>query len=387
MTFNIWGAPFHFAKHRTMRMGAIAGHVMQDPPHVLALQEAYLEENRAILTSTLGNIYPYQHYFSSGVLGSGLFILSQYAIVDAAFLRFRLGGRSEDVTHGDYYVGKGIGMVRLDTPDGLLDVYNLHPHAQYIELDDNEYAIFTDSNLYEAARFIHAHSPHAPAIICGDMNTRPNQNGYALLTSLAKLRDTHSELYPDEVAVTYSPQNPYVKAELPQRLDYIFARDGETQRIVLEQSAITMTDLLQDGEALTFSDHYAVELAFRIENGAPIRPDMGVEGAAALQTLHELLKATYTQTLIDQNKFTDRAFIGAAAGGDLLLFGNMLQKRLPLGGFIRWGIIMTAFVFSLSNFVHVRFNLAARKQTLNALIQEIEQQLRAKRLFNGDTWD
>src|SRR5688500_12922252 len=105
LTLNIWGVPY--AKHRLARLKLIADKVLELSPDILCFQEVYLPRCPKILIDQLKVQYPYSHHFSSGLVGSGLLTLSKYPIVDAAFHRFRMGGKPLRLEHGDYYAGKG----------------------------------------------------------------------------------------------------------------------------------------------------------------------------------------------------------------------------------------------------------------------------------------
>src|SRR5690606_3187198 len=188
------------------------------------------------------------HYFPSALVGSGLLTMSKYPITDAHFHKFRMQGKPEDILHGDYYAGKGVGLTRIDTPQGLIDVYNCHTHAQYNPDNDNEYALYTETNLYEVARFIDSHSGASPVILCGDLNTRPNQEGYKIITQLGALVDTFHELHIQH-PITSAKDNPYTQSD-NQCLDYVLVRNASVQSIDL-----VMTENLS-GDILAYSDHY-----------------------------------------------------------------------------------------------------------------------------------
>ena len=235
MTFNVWGAPY--AKHREARMYAIGEKIQALSPDIVLCQEVFLLENRRILMDSLRRSgYIHQHYFASGMLGSGLLTASRYPIIDVAFCRFRMGGKPFDFQHGDYYAGKGIGLTRIQTPVSVIDIYNCHPHAQYVESPGNEYEVYTNSNLYEAIKFIEAYSADKPIIFAGDMNVRPDQSGYKLITDLGTFNDAYAQLHADE-GYTFAKDNPYVQSN-NQRLDYIFVRNG----LIAQRVDITMKD-------------------------------------------------------------------------------------------------------------------------------------------------
>ncbi|MCA9915689.1 MAG: endonuclease/exonuclease/phosphatase family protein, partial [Anaerolineae bacterium] len=249
LTLNTWGSPY--AEQRSERTIALGEVLKLIDPDIILLQEVYLPTHRRSITGILEEHWKYRHHFASSVLGSGLFTVSRYPIVDASFQRFRLGGKPERLRQGDYYAGKGIGLTRIQTPDGLLDVYNCHTHAQYEEDDDNEYAIFNETNLYEAARFIYTNSPENPVVVAGDLNSQPHQLGYETLTELTGLVDAYEQVNHNH-AITYSRSNPYVTNMHDQSLDYILVRD-----ISVEKAELTLTETIP-GVIPAYSDHYGI---------------------------------------------------------------------------------------------------------------------------------
>ena len=77
------------------------------------------------------------HFLSSGVIGTGLMLLSRHPIVDSAFHRFSLNGFMPAVWLGDGAAAKGVAMAALRAPNGLrANVYTSHYHAEYDRKDD-----------------------------------------------------------------------------------------------------------------------------------------------------------------------------------------------------------------------------------------------------------
>jgi hypothetical protein len=53
--------------------------------------------------------------------------MSRFPILSSTYLKFTLAGKPLKIFQGDYYVGKGAGVVCIDHPDiGLVDVYTTH---------------------------------------------------------------------------------------------------------------------------------------------------------------------------------------------------------------------------------------------------------------------
>ena len=51
--------------------------------------------------------------------------------LQAHFHGYAVAGDPSKLTHGDYYAGKGVGHAVLQTPAGLLSVFNTHLCANY----------------------------------------------------------------------------------------------------------------------------------------------------------------------------------------------------------------------------------------------------------------
>lgn len=363
LSLNIWGAPY--AKDRAARLGAITDEIKRLNPDVIVLQEVFLPGQRQHFIEALAPIYNYSHYFYSGVIGSGLLTLSRYPIVDAIFHRFRLGGKPERLQHGDYFAGKGIGLTRIDAPEGLYNVFNSHTHAQYQEQDTDEYAIFTDSNLYEAARFINAYADDNPTILCGDLNTQPDQTGYRIITTLANLADAYLEQHAAH-PVTFSAQNPYTGHD-DQCLDYILLRNAQSSTITR-----CMTEHFT-GAYLAYSDHYG--LLADVQPAAPISTTPDAQ--PVLAALQQRLSLALAEIEGEQITYLERAAI--AAGGTIdvtFLLRPILRRIVPARSarFQRW-IIIVLLLFAGGQLLHTGINLRARRNVLQALHDEITTQL------------
>lgn len=378
LTLNTWGAPY--ARQRKARFLAMSEQFKALSPDIILLQEVYLPTSKRLLLEQLSTHYPYHHDFASSLLGSGLLTLSRYPIVDAAFHRFRLGGKAERLQHGDFYVGKGIGLVRLQTPDGLLDVYNAHTHAQYDSSPDNEYAAFNETNLYEAARFVWAQSGDNPVLLCGDLNTQPHQPGYSIITQLGRLHDAYLTVH-GRSDVTFSPENPYMDALHGECLDYVLLR-----KLTARSIEIALTDALS-GEALAYSDHYAL-LAEIDMTPAPAPAEHNANLGRIMEKL--LQRVTIAAAEAESRQFGrwERAALGVSS----LLDGNLAinffaPRHSGLRRFLRRLLLVGALSFAAYHALHGALTLQARRNAIAALEQELRVQVAAKRLFDGRTWD
>lgn len=289
-TLNTWCPPY--AQHRAERAHAISREVLRLAPDVVCLQEMFLSEPRQIVMTALASAYPHQRYFDSGWIGSGLVIASRLPIVHSAFERYQMGGKPEDIGHGDFYAGKGIGMIRVRYGDAEIDIYNTHTHAQYELANDNEYAFFNLSNLWQAVHFVRRTSGSRRHILVGDLNTRPDQLGYRVMRHVLPLQDAFTTLHPDSAGYTFHASNPYVSSS-DQRLDYMLHSDGLTPTYC----TVVSSHIAVDG-ALALSDHDALLGRFEVipQVGVPLAPDDSLTSASVALALREL-KLTDNQEL------------------------------------------------------------------------------------------
>ncbi|MDQ7024771.1 MAG: endonuclease/exonuclease/phosphatase family protein [Anaerolineae bacterium] len=373
LTLNIWGVPY--AKHRAVRFRQIAEKSIEVAPDVLCFQEVYLPRTPKIMIDHLKADYPYTHHFTSSVIGSGLLTLSKYPIVDAAFHRFRMSGKL--FRKGDYYAGKGIGLVRIQMPDGLVDVYNCHTHAQYEAHNDNEDAIYTNTNLYEAVRFIHTNSGNNPAVLCGDLNTRPDQLGYRILLQLGNLSDSyyhHHNKYP----ITYSSDNPYTH-DFNQCLDYVMLRNSSIRSIELVMNQPISADK-------AYSDHYGLlaEIDTQQQSSQPSKPDI----EAVMQSLLQEVKLALIKTENEQLTHTGHAILGFSTLIDGNLLANFIGRYFkPLAKILRLLVNVGGFGYGIYSLLQAGVNLQSRRATLQAIYDELKHQIDSRCLFDAREWE
>ena len=364
LSLNIWGPPQ--AKHRSERIATIAEEVKRLNPDVLCFQEVYLEGNKADLIGRLKESWPHYHYFASAMLGSGLLTMSRYPITEAVFHRFRMGGKPERLNHGDYFVGKGIGLCRIAFEGKTLDVYNIHPHAQYeVDNNDNEYAVYNEASLYEAVRFVNANSGDKPLVFCGDFNTRPDQTGYQIIMGLGDFLDSYKARH-GKHDITFSANNPYVK-EPDQTLDYVMLRG-----LGIKEIKLVCTGALSNG-ALAYSDHHGLLAELDFEQNPEI---LQIDIRPALQVLYKRIILALAETEGQQGEGITKAVLGFSTifdAGFLIGWAGKLNKRF--GDFLRCLIYLGVIGYAGYQVLHAGVNLQARKRTLEALEQEVKKQL------------
>ncbi len=186
VTFNVQ-ALWVVGPKRPERMRGIAAKMAELDPDVAGFQEAFVPEDRDLLTSELTRQTRLQHhhYFRSATVGSGLLVSSAFPIEEAFFHRYTASNPWYKVWEGDWWAGKGVGLCRLALPDGgHIDFYNTHAQAAYL----TGYTEVRVQQMTELARFINeSRTGTAPAFLVGDMNCGKNRIDYAAVIDGAGL--------------------------------------------------------------------------------------------------------------------------------------------------------------------------------------------------------
>lgn len=364
LTWNIWGTPY--ASDRLPRAQAITTRLLHESPDIILLQEAFLPEMRDVIIRALADNYQH-HYYAAGLLGSGLLTLSKFPIRKVGFQRFRLGGIPEDVRSGDYFVGKGVGYALISTPDGDVALYNTHPHAQYSLQNDNRFALYTDTNLYEAVTFIERTSQDLPIIFGGDLNTRPTQFGYQLVASMFQNAYLEKHIRAD---VTFSADNPYVSIR-SQTLDYLFTAGFEVEDIHV------CPEWQQADELPALSDHHPVLATLNIAETPGVSAQRNTAYRLLLRELHERLNDALMDLDLQRNSHFNRATIALLTAIDFeLITGRLIRRWLGGGRWLRWFTSIPLTIFGIGSLLQATVNLRTRRNTMIAIRDEIAVTLR-----------
>lgn len=368
LTLNSWGIPY--TADYPLRAQALAATLARSDYDIVCLQEVWTRSGMHLLTRAArsGGLVHAQH-FPSGVMGSGLLTLSRYPIIDADFYRYRLGGTVETIWHGDYIAGKGVGLTRIQTPAGTVDVYNTHAIAQYHPDAIDTYRAHRAAQLYEATRYIGAETTTNPVIFCGDFNVRPDHLGYAVVCTLLGLQDTWSALYPDTPGPTIASDNPYNTHGTQERIDYIFTRSGQQTALRPLSAAVAMRHI--PGLEQTYSDHYGVAAQFDLCPADPTPPP----NADAVQATLQTLAATLSDGLATMNIRRQMNIARFLGGVGALVPAHLASHRLwpvlrplPVAAALAYTITrgMLAYIFNLDE-----------RNALRAVAGEVEVRLRA----------
>jgi len=175
VTWNVWGLHW-ITPRRSERLRKVAEEVARLRPDIVGFQEAFVEADRAELTQALQVVgLEHSRYFHSGLVGSGLLMVSRYPVLTEGFIRYAINGRPEALQHGDWWAGKGLSLCTLDLGEGRrLYLGNTHLHARYKE---NRYHA---TQLAQTAQLIpwvkKVRETGAPALWTGDWNNTPDSD-------------------------------------------------------------------------------------------------------------------------------------------------------------------------------------------------------------------
>jgi len=355
LTLNIWGLGLGLAPDRAFRVLELGKTFSAVDADVIALQEVWttLDREHLIKAGDAAGLH-YAHYFESGRSGSGLLTLSRYPIIDLGFYPFRSKGYP-DKWEGDFYAGKGVGVVRLDTPNGIVDVYNAHTQAQYIHDDTlDPYVATRTAALYEISRVMMRYSGDTPLIAMGDFNNKPNQLGYKLFVAMTGVTDVYPALHAD-AGYTYAPENPYIADDADyERLDYIFTRGFEP--VAAEVTLETIPSV----PYMAYSDHYGV-LA-ELDWGGQHRPNM----ADAIPYLHQFLDAMRSAHARNNTRILNHQLQAAAAALVGIVAVGSNAPRL-----LRIVVALLAFPAMIARFLTAFVVTPTENRIFNAMTAEV----------------
>lgn len=264
LTLNIWGIPY-VSKDRAIRVEAIGDVLASGNYDIVSLQEVWSDSDYQYLRKRVEGVLPFAHYFYSGVVGSGLALLSKYPIVSTFFHAWSVNGYVHRIQHGDWFGGKGVGFAKISVNDQLVHVYVAHLHAEYDRKCD-DYMAHRVIQAYDTAQFIESTRGRAVLqILAGDLNTEPGDLAYRVLLTNSMLVDSCDKKqfaaghlctnemaknsYTDPEAVKRSPQG--------KRIDYIMYRFGDNFEGRLLEHRLPLPERIP-GKQISYSDHEAV---------------------------------------------------------------------------------------------------------------------------------
>jgi sphingomyelin phosphodiesterase 2 len=373
LSFNCWGIPA-ITQDLDTRMVAIGQALGRMELDIAGLQEVVRPSDRErILAGASAGGLTYGHYYSSGMVGSGLLLLSRFPIEEVGYLPYRLNGRPQDLMRPDYYAGKGVGWARLRTPAGPVDSYNTHLIAEYLEFGPDVYHAHRVAQAFELARFIDSRSAGTPAVLTGDLNTPPGSLVYRICQSLARLHDSYAVANPGLPGYTVTPDNPYVGGGAPKRIDYVFFRNSPDQAWRVEASEVVLRQVAPPFQTLipAYSDHYGVASSLLLAQdpgGFPSGPEVVLNPPEVTHALDQGTAQAQAQKA--------RSGLGAVASltiASLLLLGRS-KTRLSRRRFLRVAALILALIcLPLAvAFLSMVLGLSGEVATLKEIRNEVE---------------
>jgi endonuclease/exonuclease/phosphatase family metal-dependent hydrolase len=255
LTYNAWDLAL-VSTDRAERIARIGPAIAELAPDVVAFQELWVDADAARVAAELARVgLVHTRRFPSGFVGSGLLIASRYPITESSFQRYTFGGKPQKPWHGDWYGGKGIGRVTVETPLGAVEFADTHLHASYD--DPDEYALVQLAEALEAADFLGVPGER-PLIFGGDLNVSSDTLPFRLLASRSGLSSI----------------------ERDPGIDWVLFRRGArvTVRVLETRKVLDAPVDVGGGRRVPLSDHEGVlavlELATAAAATVPCAPDL-----------------------------------------------------------------------------------------------------------------
>ncbi|RCI15719.1 hypothetical protein L249_3444 [Ophiocordyceps polyrhachis-furcata BCC 54312] len=307
LTLNCWGL-LHISSDRKQRLEEIGRQIgSAAEAHIVCLQECWVEADFEAIRQSTRQLLPHARLFRSGVLGSGLAILSRWPLEDSSMVRFPLNGRPTAFWRGDWYVGKGVAcaVLRLG-PRHLIHVLNTHKtHAPYATTNHSHHSSYACHRIAQAwhmSKLLRTATSTGNLVLAvGDFNMLPLSLPHRIITSRAPVNDAWRVLHPnsslgpsaaqppgalfnleengvtsDSIYNTWrwtknarnslragrpaAPIDPNAPDPRGKRLDYVFVSD--TKPWAVADAAVVLTEPHPE-LGVSLSDHFAVRVTLR----------------------------------------------------------------------------------------------------------------------------
>jgi len=169
VTFNV-ACGHLFTTNRAQRMAAIGWLLRQLDPDLVALQESFTRGDRQLMLAALvGSRLVHLADFPAGVVGNGLLTMSAFPIIERTFHRYRYSSPWFKIHQGDWWAGKGIGLIRVRVSEELvIDFYNTHTQP---DRGDPANRLVRERQLQELVAFLErSRGADTAAFVAGDLN-------------------------------------------------------------------------------------------------------------------------------------------------------------------------------------------------------------------------
>nr|XP_032804820.1 sphingomyelin phosphodiesterase 2 isoform X1 [Petromyzon marinus]XP_032804821.1 sphingomyelin phosphodiesterase 2 isoform X1 [Petromyzon marinus]XP_032804822.1 sphingomyelin phosphodiesterase 2 isoform X2 [Petromyzon marinus] len=343
LTLNCWGIRY-LSKQCSERYDLLQKRLLAEKYDIVMLQEVWSEKDYLQIKDSTRETYPHSHYFRSGVIGSGLCILSKHPLVDTLLFKYSVNGYPYMVNHGDWFGGKAVGLAVIDIGGITVNTYITHLHAEY-NREKDAYHPHRVLQAWELAQVIR-HTSHVANVVLlgGDLNMHPGDLGNRLLRSVAGLTDSYEKAQNYEGpqdGCTLLPQNCFTcKNELATfpngiRIDYILYK-GVAGFSMSCEAVHTTTGKSIDGQGLPLSDHESVTATLLIQIPDPklANPSPPAESSEEQEVLEEARAEVARGLRHAERRRTLSAQLGSLSGGLLLL-----QVVALVASTLRWMLI------------------------------------------------
>lgn len=347
LTLNIWGIPY-VSKDRTVRVEAIGDVLASGNYDIVSLQEVWSDSDYQYLKKRVEGVLPFAHYFYSGVVGSGLALLSKYPIVSAFFHAWSVNGYVHRIQHGDWFGGKGVGFSKIAVNDQLVHVYVAHLHAEY-DRNCDDYMAHRVIQAYDTAQFIESTRGKAVLqILAGDLNTEPGDLACRVLLTNSMLIDTCDKkmfaagnLGTNEIGTnSYTDPEAAKKSPHGKRIDYIMYRFGDNFEGRLLEHRLPLPERIP-GKQISYSDHEAVyaKIILKKATSSAIQHLMacgGGEGHGKCESSDQETILALRESIVICNESlkqleSHRRSYSLMAIGVIIVLLNMLELEAPYG--------------------------------------------------------
>jgi endonuclease/exonuclease/phosphatase family metal-dependent hydrolase len=268
LCLNLWTVPLQ-RKMVWARAEAAGLELAKRQYDLVLMQEVFTPGVRSTMLYHTGEGFfdRYQRVYTR--LNSGLFNLSKFEIVKTAFMPWTTCGGAQ------CFAKKGIFYLQIKMPNGeLVDVFNTHLQA-YTWYDNVRRLQLLQTKAYIESK----NDGSRPIILAGDFNIDFHTAEYGVFAEIfPNYVDTFEKMNPGVKGYTWDPYvNQWAAEDFldegdPERLDYIFVRDGQDYRWEIKSSQITFDKELpwygsgKNAKYIFASDHFGILTELELTN-------------------------------------------------------------------------------------------------------------------------
>lgn len=271
----------------TERAAEIASAISSDYELVVLQEIWHLRERNLVIAKAQQSGFHYYHYFNPAVgfpfpmgadsFGTGLLVLSKFPISSALYHSFSLSGRPYALHESDFVANKGVGLLRVETPAGQIDVYVTHLLANYNAGGKRTWRLLPLAPHGPELRAHAVHRGHQPEQAhdrVRRLQLVPDCLELKVPRQLLNLRDAFTDTNAEDGLTFASPDNKYSHGEHPMRMDYVMYKidkqpKGASDWHLVKSSIFKGFFTDAHGEKTPLSDHFGVRAEFIFSEPRP----------------------------------------------------------------------------------------------------------------------